>query len=652
MTADSQELLTVEEVARLERLSVRRVQALIAEGRYRVKETTSNGGRNGNTQYLIDPASLSPAARLRHLQKNSPEIIDNGTLESIDAETADRLLLFRDAIVHLNAAGGDRSREIVQEICSQFEISRSAFYRLRKTFNETGSLASFIRKKRSDLKRSRSFSQEALQVGLAEYLHSRNKLKAYSMLKTEALINGWQYGSYRAFCRQMNELADKDRAIMAYAGNGRKGLQEQVVPSILRTTGDLEPGDYYCGDHHQFDLFIYDEIQRRVYRPWLTAWQDMATRAIVGWVICPQPNSRTIAQALQHALEDGGKERHFGIPKNAYIDNGKDYRSRYISGGRWRTNRFAAPEIDTMSKAILVELGVEATFALPFNARSKPIERWFKTLEHQFIEHLPGFCGHTQAERPVHELMRQIRHRQLLTLKEFRAMFQEYLDEHHDTPHRGRGMNGRSPNEVWDAHEQTGWGPTIIGDKLILAHLFMMSATRQVQRHGIQLHNEFYHDDALLWYIDQRVEVRWDPDDMSRVYVFQDKQFLCIAEGFNYASMKTSRDELGERIRKQRHLLKSVERRYSTLTNGQRKADNTGSPGTWDKELREKYGDAADEQARQQSNRRTRRKQATAVQLLTEPPPSYFDEDFAATEDLILIPTEITNREKDNNGDT
>ena len=648
--------LTVKQAAELEGTSIRRIRQKINTGEYATEKEACPGG----IQYLINPLSLSPSGRLRYVVERLPTDKENQDLKGLDDEPAERLLLLQDAIGRLNRAERGEAQGIIKDICAKVELSRSAFYRIYKEYNKTNSLAAFLRKERSDARITRDFSPEALEFGLSEYLLVRRKGDAYAKLWAEALMQGWECGSYRAFCRFLRGRVDQDEAMSTYTEEGRKGLENRAAPTILRDMSDLEPGEWYCGDHHQFNLFIYDEKLKKVYRPWLTAWQDMCTRAVVGYVVCLQPNSRSIAQALQHALDDGDiplgippswgpwveprgiqvKRRHYGVPQHVYIDNGKDYKSHYISGGNLACKRFKAPDLDIMSRAVLAELHAEVTFALPFKARSKPIERWFNTLEHQFVERQPGFCGHNTAQRRQftdYELMRQIENQELLTLEQFKGLLDEWIEKkYHESEHRGRGAGERSPNEIWDAAEAQGWAPATIGNKLILAHLFMFSTTRKSGRQGIQIHKHFYWDEVLLFILGKKVEVRWDPDDLSQIYVFKDREFVCIAGKRKYLSMKSSQEEIAEQMADQRRMVKLIEDRYASLTGGHRKAINTGSPGTWGKAIRESYGDAAEEQARKAAAEHKRRKQKVSKDLILMPPGDFYEEEI---ESLNLIPS-------------
>jgi hypothetical protein len=74
---------------------------------------------------------------------------------------------------------------------------------------------------------------------------------------------------------------------------------------------------------------------------------DMRTRSLVGWCISFAPNSRTIAMALHHAIlpkNDPAFPQH-GLPSSVYIDNGKDYRSKYLNGEEISIGRIDYPDI-------------------------------------------------------------------------------------------------------------------------------------------------------------------------------------------------------------------------------------------------------------------------------------------------------------------
>jgi transposase InsO family protein len=101
-------------------------------------------------------------------------------------------------------------------------------------------------------------------------------------------------------------------------------------------------------DHHQFDVMVSHE--GRTCRPWLTAFQDVRSRKILGWHISADGgNTDTILSAMVLAMDAAG------VPEETYFDWGKDFASKAV-GGVARKLRMAG-EIDS---AILDAFGPQS----------------------------------------------------------------------------------------------------------------------------------------------------------------------------------------------------------------------------------------------------------------------------------------------------
>jgi len=592
---DNIEYLTVKEFANLEGLLTRTIRKRISSGHYKKVILVDTIGGNRGKKYQIHFSELSPKAKLKYFNRQRDNQISPDKIQGIDQDSAHRALKLRQVIHELKLLPRGQKSSRLLDICKEFRISKTTLRQVIKEYESTGSLNAFFRKKRLDNNQTKSFSSEALEILVEDYCKTLNKKDAYKKMVTECVIHGWTYGSYGSACRWLYDHVDKNPAMTVYLEQGRKGLEDKAVPSLLRDYSDLECNEYICGDHHQLDIFIHNG--NRVYRPWITAWQDMKSRAIVGYAVCDIPNSRSIAQALQNSIKYKDKRRHYGVPQNAYIDNGKDYRSYYISGGRWQKKKNRL-DYDIMTKTVMAQLGIEPVYCLPYNAKSKPIERLFYTLEKQLIKQLSGYCGNSPQNRPVHELVRQLNNQELLTLDEFRNRLDQWIEEYHDSSHKARDMKGRSPNQIWDEATENGWAPIVIESDEILQLLFMMSKERTVRRHGVQIHNEFYYHESLLYYLKEKVEVRWDPADLSEVHIFQSNIYICTAYPYPRLSMKTPHAELGERIRAKRRMVKMVEDQYRYLTGGKTKIDNTKGAGNFSKALKN-YSRVANEMKQQ-----------------------------------------------------
>src|SRR5207249_4565273 len=104
----------------------------------------------------------------------------------------------------------------------------------------------------------------------------------------------------------------------------------------------LHSNQIWCGDHHPCDCIVTH--QGKLVRRWLTAWQDMRSRKIVGAVIyAHDPNSTTVLAAFRvGALA-------YGVPDRVYIDNGKDY-DCYALQGMTKAERNSLPMLKSEVK--------------------------------------------------------------------------------------------------------------------------------------------------------------------------------------------------------------------------------------------------------------------------------------------------------------
>lgn len=111
---------------------------------------------------------------------------------------------------------------------------------------------------------------------------------------------------------------------------GKRAFREQYGVYIPRTYQDLRNREIFCGDHHEFDLFVYSSSDK-LFRPWISACLDLKTEVLTGWFISQRPNSETIALAYRHAVLPK-RDKIMGLSESVYVDNGRDYRSHYLEG--------------------------------------------------------------------------------------------------------------------------------------------------------------------------------------------------------------------------------------------------------------------------------------------------------------------------------
>ena len=340
--------------------------------------------------------------------------------------------------------------------------------------------------------RFRSFDEPAIAFALAE--HATQKLpcmRATHRRTVEAgAANGWRVGSYNSLVAILKRL---DPATTTLARKGKKRHEADHIVKILRNYEEIWPNFMWCGDHHIFDVFVKLADGKggwQYRRPWLTAWLDMASRSFMGWCISFKPNSRTIAMALAHGIsekDDPNFPQH-GLPQSVYIDNGKDYRAKYLNGEDIRIGKIDYPEIMERYAALGIDpfyidleydpaqaawikkrgrkhitikgvrvggvyarLGIGQHYATAYHPWAKPIERAFRTVVQQFSRDLPGWCGSGHEQRPE-KLAFELKRGTALTFEEFCERWHDWVvNEYHKRPHRGHGMNGLTPDQAFSS---------------------------------------------------------------------------------------------------------------------------------------------------------------------------------------------------------
>jgi len=354
-----------------------------------------------------------------------------------------------------------------------------------------------------------------------------------------------------AFARRIQK--DIPVPVLRYYRGGEKEFRDKCAPYIERTYDDLNSNDIWVCDNHTFDVFVNDGEHKKPVRVYLTGFLDVRSRKMVGWYVTLNPCSDATLMALRRGIE------RYGIPKRILSDNGREFLTFDIGGRGFR--KMAKTEEHT-APTILENLGVEFRTALVRNAKAKIIERAFRDVKEDFSKLFSGYTGGTVAERPERLKKTGKDAGNFTLLPEFIKYVDTYIEGYFNTrPHSGRGMGGRTRNEVYAAcliEKRTATKEQL--------NLMMLRNTRMqtVQRNGVYLH--MY--DCKIWfnslelsysYQGEKVYFRYNPDELSevRVYDGQDR-FLCTAKQIARLSYFASKEEVAAAMKENRQLEKLV----------------------------------------------------------------------------------------------
>ncbi len=329
--------------------------------------------------------------------------------------------------------------------------------------------------------------------------------------------------SYDTMYRWTREFS---KPVACLAREGDKAFNDRYGIFVDRFYDDMSSNDYWIADGHTIDVISKaDDGSERHHRMTLSAFIDARSGIYVGWVVTDHPSSDATIFALRKAIQ------RYGIPKNIYVDNGREYLNIDIGGtGHRRTSKV---KID-LPTPILQRLGIQMTNALPRNAQAKIIEREFKNFT--FLSRLfDTYCGSNVVAKPE-KLKRKLKAGNIPTDGELTQVVNEMIDGYFNCQvYNGKvvGDRGKTKMQVYNDHLPQAIRRAAPDD----LYLMMMRSTRAqtVRKNGVYLtvcgERIYYHsDDLLLHWSGKKVYLRYDPEDLStvRVYDVDEKYVMTV----------------------------------------------------------------------------------------------------------------------------
>ena len=282
-----------------------------------------------------------------------------------------------------------------------------------------------------------------------------------------------------------------------------------------RSEGIIGPNQLWEIDATPADLLLTDGQRYKI-----IGVTDVGT-ARLKYYITKTEKARDNAWAIRNCLLD------WGVPKDGtlVIDNGSAYIGEHFT-------------------RVCSDLDIDLHICNPFSGDEKPhIERSFRTVSHDLIELMPGYCGHNVADRKEIEARRTFAQRlmtrgEVIEISKSSTELQTFIDRwtahYHNTEH---SRLKKTPNQV-----VAEWPGTIhvISDIRALDTLLAEAARKGgklpiIGKKGIRVNGGFYINTALGGYTGHKCRAFQDPSDLGRIIVHIMNEhdvweFLCIAE--------------------------------------------------------------------------------------------------------------------------
>lgn len=522
--------LKVKEVAELMEITERSIQLAVKQNKYEYRHVEGIGRGGIQIEIALESLPLKAQNKYNHIQDDiSYKEIMQYTGKQREEASFKALVVERYKQSHLSP---DDFVKGFNERNPEDAITKSQLFRWQRKY-KSGDVADLV-----DLRGGHNRGQTSIQPEAWEYFYS-----LYMTQQKRSIQRCWEYTkaeyphipTVSAFERRI--AAIPKLAILFYR-EGEKAFNDALV-SMERSREDIHSNDIWFSDHHLVDVAVINN-RGRVFRPWLTIFFDARASKVISFIVRDKSADATvIKQCLRMGMEK------YGIPKELYFDNGKDYREKSFN-------------MD-FPLSLTKQLGINQIYATPYHGQAKTVERFFGTMEDRFCKFLPTYLGKDAKKRP--ENMRvtfdKLKGR-CPTMERFTDLLSGYFEEYNNTPSSGIDMNGRCPDQVYFENLVT---KNEVRDKSILRILCGTFDERTVQKNGVQYQGRFYYHTQLLPHQGEKVIINYDPGNMDELNIFDsDMRAICKAEAKVRTPFRhTTQEQIREAMKEKKNARKMVE---------------------------------------------------------------------------------------------
>jgi hypothetical protein len=285
--------------------------------------------------------------------------------------------------------------------------------------------------------------EEAWGFFIRDALTPGRKIRtAWSRTKRQAEKEGW--GAIPSYDTAKKDFRKLPHDVVTLVKEGETALKVKS-PTAIR--------DYYFPLHttwsmdgRRTDVMVVDTKGKygpagRVFRLWLYAFQEVRSRMLLGYALGASLDADLVRGAFLNAVKTTGRL----IPRRIQPDNGMETAAKEHTGGApWR-RRGKVLEDEIIGTFPM--LGIEVDWASVAHGQAKPVERLFGTLAQQ-VETRPEFrsayCGNSTGNKPE-----EFDAAKAAPIELFEQVLEEEIAAYHRAPHRGHGMDGKSPLQVY-----------------------------------------------------------------------------------------------------------------------------------------------------------------------------------------------------------
>lgn len=341
----------------------------------------------------------------------------------------------------------------------------------------------------------------------------------YERLVRIAAVRGWTLPSLRTFVRRVER--ELPRAVVVLARQGEEAM-DRCYPAQERDRSMFAALDGVNADGHRWDFNVVFP-DGTTGRPCILGWQDLLSGKLLAYRLCDNESSDVVR------LSFGDMVRKYGVPGQLWLDNGRAFASKWMTGGTPTRYRFKVREEDPVGLITALVGAANVHWVTPYHGQAKPIERCWRDFCDHIAKH-PAFAGAYVGNNPTNKPANY--GSRAVPWDEFVRVVNEEITAHNAREgRRSKVCQGRS----FDAVFAESYARTVVRkvsaeqlNRLLLA-AEAVSADRNDG--SVRLAGNRYWTEALSRHAGRKVVLRVDPVALqteAHVYAL-DGSFICTA---------------------------------------------------------------------------------------------------------------------------
>lgn len=365
-------------------------------------------------------------------------------------------------------------------------------------------------------------SEEAWEFLKSDFLRAGEpKFSAcYRRMVKVAKRDGWEpIPSERSLRRRLD--AEVPAVVQTLARKGKEKAKS-LYPAQRRTRTHLHAMQMVNMDGHKLDVFVKVPWTEKPVRMFLVGIQDLYSGKVIAWRLSDSENKETVRLVIGDMVE------LYGIPEDIYLDNGRSFASKWITGGSATRFRFKIRPEDPVG--LITTLKIEPHWTTPYSGQSKPIERAWRDLAEAISKHPycdGAYTGNKPDAKPENYMSRAV------PLDGFRMHVAEQIADHNaQAGRKAASCNGRSFDETFEASIRD--ASTIVRvPTLAQRSLWLLASELISTKKGsgeIHFHGNRYWSRELNQIAGRKVTIRFDPDNLHAPVKVYDLKNSLICE--------------------------------------------------------------------------------------------------------------------------